>query len=228
MVSWLQKNPVVHIIAQSDMMTVMVLLLLLIMSIVCWALFFYKIIIARIKKKQLMQAVQALRTIQELEELRMFVAQWPHTLPAYFINKHLAIVKAVFEAKGIPTLTDYDKQIVQENIDQTIDELMRSEESYLSVFASFAAVSPLLGLFGTVWGLIHAFVSISEKQQADIATVAPGIAEALITTLAGIAVAIPALMMFHYLTAHLRTFEDYLLSLGQKMEWFVTKLSLRK
>ena len=67
-----------------------------------------------------------------------------------------------------------------------------------------AAVSPLLGLFGTVWGLVHAFVRIGELQTADIATVAPGIAEALITTLAGLMVAIPALVMYHYVANKIR------------------------
>jgi biopolymer transport protein ExbB/TolQ len=229
MIAWFAKNPIVHIVAQSDTMTKLILLLLLIMSIICWALFFYKVIVARIKKKQLVNALYALRSMQEIEELRTVAAQWPQTIPAYFITKNLGVIKTLVDVKGLAgSFSEYDKQILQETIDQTIDELVRNEESYLSVFASLAATAPLIGLFGTVWGLIHAFVSISEKQQADIATVAPGIAEALITTLAGLVVAIPALVMFHYLTAYVRSFESYLLSLGEKMEWMVTRLSLRK
>ena len=81
---------------------------------------------------------------------------------------------------------------------------MRTEESYLPFLFTSASVSPLLGLFGTVWGLVHAFIRISEKQSADITTVAPGIAEALITTLAGLLVAVPALVMYHYLIAQIR------------------------
>ena len=84
-----------------------------------------------------------------------------------------------------------------------VDAIVVHEESYLPFLSTSAAVAPLLGLFGTVWGLIHAFMRISEKQVADITTVAPGIAEALVTTLAGLFVAIPALIMFNYLNIQL-------------------------
>ena len=58
--------------------------------------------------------------------------------------------------------------------------------------------------FGTVWGLIHAFMGIAQQKSADISAVAPGIAEALITTLGGLIIAIPALVMFNYLTSEVR------------------------
>ncbi len=74
----------------------------------------------------------------------------------------------------------------------------------------------MLGLFGTVWGLVHAFVSISQKQSADIATVAPGIAEALITTLAGLMVAIPALVMFVYLNTMVKDIEQKSMNLADR------------
>jgi len=84
-----------------------------------------------------------------------------------------------------------------------------------------------LGLFGTVWGLVHAFIRISEKQSADITTVAPGIAEALITTLAGLLVAIPALVMYHYLMSEIRTIERQLFILADKFSFIVQKLFSR-
>ena len=94
--------------------------------------------------------------------------------------------------------------------------LMHNEE-YIAILSSSAAVAPLLGLFGTVWGLVHSFMRISETQVADIATIAPGIAEALITTLAGLIVAIPALIMFNYLHTKTRALEHGLISLADRM-----------
>ena len=73
--------------------------------------------------------------------------------------------------------------LVSNNMDRILDDMIGNEESYLPVLSTSAAISPLLGLFGTVWGLIHSFISISQRGSADIVTVAPGIAEALITTL---------------------------------------------
>ena len=79
----------------------------------------------------------------------------------------------------------------------------------MPILYSCAGVATLIGLFGTVWGLVHAFIRIGEKQAADIATVAPGIAEALITTLGGLMVAIPAYVMFHFLSVRVRALESH-------------------
>ena len=124
-------------------------------------------------------------------------------------------------------LSQQEVDVVQQHAYQTVDSLVHHEESYLSMLSTTAAVSPLLGLFGTVWGLVHAFIRISQQQQADIATVAPGIAEALITTLAGLVVAIPALMLFNYLANHMRTLEQQMLNLADKFCFVVQKLLAR-
>ena len=87
---------------------------------------------------------------------------------------------------------------------------MIESETYLPILGTSAAASPLVGLFGTVWGLIHAFVNISQEKSADIAVVAPGIAEALTTTLAGLIVAIPAMIAFNYFSNELRKQEQQL------------------
>ena len=90
-----------------------------------------------------------------------------------------------------------------------IDEIGRLD-SRLNLLASTTSVSPLLGLFGTVWGVMDAFLSIGVKGSADITTVGPGIAEALITTAVGLAVAIPALAAYNAFAAVIRKWEDRL------------------
>jgi biopolymer transport protein TolQ len=70
-------------------------------------------------------------------------------------------------------------------------------ESNLSFLASVASVSPYVGLFGTVWGIMHAFVGLSNMQQVTLATVAPGIAEALVATAIGLFAAIPAVIAYN-------------------------------
>ena len=70
-------------------------------------------------------------------------------------------------------------------------------ESHLSFLASVASVSPYVGLFGTVWGIMHAFVGLSNMQQVTLATVAPGIAEALVATAIGLFAAIPAVVAYN-------------------------------
>ncbi len=70
-------------------------------------------------------------------------------------------------------------------------------ESNLSFLASVGSVSPYVGLFGTVWGIMHAFVGLSNMQQVTLATVAPGIAEALVATAIGLFAAIPAVIAYN-------------------------------
>ena len=70
-------------------------------------------------------------------------------------------------------------------------------ESNLSFLATVASVSPYVGLFGTVWGIMHAFVGLSNLQQVTLATVAPGIAEALVATAIGLFAAIPAVIAYN-------------------------------
>jgi biopolymer transport protein TolQ len=70
-------------------------------------------------------------------------------------------------------------------------------ESNLSFLASVGSVSPYVGLFGTVWGIMHAFIGLSNLQQVTLATVAPGIAEALVTTAIGLFAAIPAVIAYN-------------------------------
>ena len=70
-------------------------------------------------------------------------------------------------------------------------------ESHLSFLGSVASVSPYVGLFGTVWGIMHAFVGLANLQQVTLATVAPGIAEALVATAIGLFAAIPAVIAYN-------------------------------
>ena len=77
----------------------------------------------------------------------------------------------------------------------------QSLESGLAVLASIGSVSPYIGLFGTVWGIMNAFIGLSEASQVSLAAVAPGIAEALIATAMGLFAAIPAVLAYNHFTA---------------------------
>lgn len=75
-------------------------------------------------------------------------------------------------------------------------------ESNLSFFATVGSVSPYIGLFGTVWGIMNAFIAIGQQKQATLEAVAPGIAEALIATAFGLLAAIPAYIAYNRYTNH--------------------------
>jgi biopolymer transport protein TolQ len=79
----------------------------------------------------------------------------------------------------------------------TYQREMDALESRLSFLASAGSVSPYIGLFGTVWGIMHAFTGLSNLQQASLASVAPGIAEALVATAIGLFASIPAVVAYN-------------------------------
>lgn len=212
-------NSLWHLIAQSDAICKGILLLLLVLSIISWALFFYKLIILNAKKKELATAIDQVNNVKSFEELLSLGYRLNNTIGGHFINRHLMFLKSLLEnakLQGRAGLNHEEREMVRENNYQVIDELVAQEESYMPFFSATAAAAPLIGLFGTVWGLIYAFVRISEKQSADIATVAPGIAEALITTLASLVIAIPALVMFVYLNTKIKRLDQQLVNLSDK------------
>jgi biopolymer transport protein TolQ len=79
----------------------------------------------------------------------------------------------------------------------TYQREMDALEARLNFLASVGSVSPYIGLFGTVWGIMHAFTGLSNLQQANLASVAPGIAEALVATAIGLFAAIPAVVAYN-------------------------------
>jgi biopolymer transport protein TolQ len=220
-------NPLWQLVSQADTISKMVLLTLLATSVICWAIFLGKLIIFRIKTKQFKLINQKLISINTTSDLITCANAAKNTAPGYFLLKNIAFLKEILKGNLDKEITEHEWELIEKNCDNTIETMILHDESYLSLLSSSAAVAPLLGLFGTVWGLIHAFMRISETQVADIATIAPGIAEALITTLAGLIVAIPALIMFNYLQTKTRQLEHHLFVLADRMIFILQHLRIR-
>ena len=90
-------------------------------------------------------------------------------------------------------LVDAANRAMRASLQREMDDI----ESSLSWLASVGSVSPYVGLFGTVWGIMHAFTGLAALQQVTLAKVAPGIAEALVATAIGLFAAIPAVLAFN-------------------------------
>ena len=90
-------------------------------------------------------------------------------------------------------------------------------DSSLSILAMIASSSPYIGLFGTVWGIMHSFIGLASVKQATIAVVAPGIAEALIATAFGLFAAIPATIAYNRLVSQVE-------EIGNKYTAFVEEI----
>lgn len=99
----------------------------------------------------------------------------------------------------------YGRDVMKDSIEEAANQVIHQLERYLSALGTIATVSPLLGLLGTVIGMIKIFNALMLQGSGNPAMLAGGIAEALITTAAGLAVAIPALVLHRYFERHIDT-----------------------
>jgi biopolymer transport protein ExbB/TolQ len=108
-------------------------------------------------------------------------------------------------------------------VDRTIDVEVARLRRGLGGLASISSSAPFVGLFGTTFGIINSFRAIGVSGQGDLATVAPGIAEALVTTAFGIFVALPAVWLFNYFTGQVDEFSVDLRHAGSEVVDHLTK-----
>ena len=226
MFGFIFKSPAWQLVAQSDLMTKFVLLFLFGLSIFCTWIVICRYINVRREKKAMKLMNSQMKRARTFHDLVAIGKEFREYAGGRFLIRSLAELKDLMQIdeeifissdeKEKTKLSQRDVEYLHILLEQSLDQVLVEEERYLPVLGTSAAASPLIGLFGTVWGLVHAFVDISQSKSADISVVAPGIAEALTTTLAGLIVAIPALIFFHYFSNELRKLEQNLWVVSDK------------
>jgi biopolymer transport protein TolQ len=188
-----QGRGLVDLLLRATLLGKFVLLVLLVFSVVSWAIIISKAVSLRRARQQTGEFLRLFQSSTRLAELHAGSATLNESpLAAVF----LAAYKALSEARAPRPSLDAITRVMQS---AAIDETTKLERS-LSWLASTASAAPFIGLFGTVVGIIIAFEGLSQAATASIQAVAPGIAEALIATAAGIAAAVPAVLAYnHYL-----------------------------
>ena len=112
------------------------------------------------------------------------------------------------------------KDVIMQNIERSLSASLDYEidkyQNSLSTLATFGSVSPYIGLLGTVWGIMHAFIGLGAAGQATLTSVAPGIAEALVATACGLFVAIPAYMFYNKFSSDVQSLENKMNKFGDE------------
>lgn len=185
---------VIDLVKQTGIVVKTVLIILLFFSILSWAVIFYKMKIYNKMKKENDRFFDIFISSKEAKEVSV-------------LSKRFELSPLASLFKGIFTEINVKQDIKNKNPSnlEIILKKYSSEEigkiqSYLGFLATTASTTPFIGLFGTVWGIMDAFRQIGIKGSASLAVVAPGIAEALITTAAGLFAAIPAVIAYNYFT----------------------------
>ena len=122
-------------------------------------------------------------------------------------------------------LTDAQLNAIQAVLESEVSCQIFKLETRIGFLATMVSLSPFLGLFGTVWGVMMAFCGIAAAGKSDFAALAPGVAGALLTTVAGLVVAIPSLIGYNFLTSSIRKFTD---ELENFVEEFMVKVKLEQ
>ena len=135
-------------------------------------------------------------------------------------------VTPIFQA-GVLAFTQLNQpsstpQVVLEGVERALQVAISEQEIQLEkglqFLATVGSVSPYIGLFGTVWGIMNAFIGLSQVQQASLSTVAPGIAEALIATAIGLFAAIPAVIAYNRFAARGQTLLTRYYAFGNELQ----------
>ncbi|EGA70618.1 TonB-system energizer ExbB type-1 [Vibrio sinaloensis DSM 21326] len=187
----------------ADWVVKAVMISLLLASIACWAVFFTKQI-------QVMFANQRTRKLLANLVVSESLTDAEHALSQHKGNE-IALITAAQHEMHMSSLgatsEDGIKERVQLRLERVQAELGRKMTSLTGVLATIGSVSPFVGLFGTVWGIMNAFIGIAKAKSTTLVVVAPGIAEALLATAIGLIAAIPAVMMYNYFTRYIAKYK---------------------
>ena len=192
-----QDLSILHLVLNASIVVQLVMLLLVVVSVSSWAAIFRKLF-----------ALRRVKTLNETFERDFWSGTSLNDLFAAAVKnaRKSGAMERIF-ASGLReyqklrerritdtgTLMDGARRAMRASFQREMDEV----ESNLSFLASVGSVSPYVGLFGTVWGIMHAFTGLANLQQVTLATVAPGIAEALVATAIGLFAAIPAVVAYN-------------------------------
>jgi biopolymer transport protein TolQ len=206
-----------EILAQTGWVARFVLLLLLIFSLISWALIFQKSgLFGRIRREsdQFLKIFRATKGIANPQGLVSAGSPFSSVYAAGYRE-----LQSQLTGSGNPTPQKLKSmQAVTVAMQLASTEEVRRVEKGMSWLATTAGVTPFIGLFGTVWGIIDAFSGLGTTGSASLRAVAPGIAEALVTTAAGLFAAIPALIAYNYFLQDIR-------DLAQRLDTFALEFA---
>jgi len=205
-------SDIVQMIFHAGTMVKFVLLLLFFLSLYSWTIIFMKLRLFRRltdENDKFMELFSSSREIQKVyAESKAFSLS---SLAKSFRAGYAEFIRSkTFQANPGDDKAYHSLDTSMEGIQRAVKKILASQTSRLEKGLTFLATtgnaSPFIGLFGTVWGIMTSFRSIGMKGSATLAVVAPGIAEALIATAAGLAAAIPAVVAFNYFSRRVRAF----------------------
>ncbi len=190
-----QDFSIITLVLHASLVVQLVIAGLLVTSVASWTVIFSKLLGLRALRGSNDAFEREFWSGKNLSDLYSAVTQKADsaTMERLFATGMREFLKLRERRLDAATQLDGARRAMRASLQRELDLI----EGNVGFLASVASVSPYVGLFGTVWGIMHAFVGLSSAQQVSLATVAPGIAEALVATAIGLFAAIPAVVAYN-------------------------------
>lgn len=205
---------ILELITHSGPVVTGVLIILVLFSVGSWAIIIYKLLQFRKAFKKTYSFINMFWESRQLDEIYEKSAKYIESPVARVFRSGYAEmirVKKKLEKKEGENYSMGDELSGMDNITRAMKRSHTAEltqlESLVPFLATTGSTTPFIGLFGTVWGIMVAFQDIGKIGSANLATVAPGIAEALIATATGLAAAIPAVIAYNFFNSKIKVLD---------------------
>jgi len=200
----------VSLFMRADLVVKSVIVLLLMASFWCWAIIFEKTFGMRRLNKRSNEFEKSFWSGSSLDELYDRISAQPRdAMSAVFVAAMREWRRSPSGTTGASAsvgLADRIERVMHITVSREMDRA----ERYMTFLATTGSTAPFVGLFGTVWGIMHSFQSIAVTKNTSLAVVAPGIAEALFATALGLLAAIPAVVAYNKLSRDLDRYANRL------------------
>lgn len=232
--SFLASGGILYAFQESTLEGKLVLLLLFVGSIFSWAVMVTKLRVVQQAKKQTRLFLEIFRA--DRQPLRIY-AEKARFEGAPLFNLYRAgcreltfqllgssEVDETFQARleGAPEISPAQMRVVSSAMERAVGETALKLESQMIILATAVSGAPFLGLLGTVWGVMDTFGGVAAAGSANLAAMAPGVSAALITTVFGLLVAIPAMFGYNFLVTSIRgmivEMDNFAVELASKFE----------
>ena len=214
----LKNNLLADTFAQAGPVVKCVLALLLLLSVICWGIVLFKYLMlrsARLNTEKFLDLFGGASSLVEVQHASQSISGSP--LQEVFSAGYRELARLLSAQQGASSdeLPSPTPKVLSaagvENVERAMikakTRVATNTEKYLTFLATTGSTAPFIGLFGTVWGIMSAFRNIGATGNANLTTVAPGIAEALIATAVGLFAAIPAVVAYNFFLQRVRVLE---------------------
>jgi biopolymer transport protein TolQ len=204
-----EKLDIYSLILQASPTVKIVLGLLIFMSLACWFVIGSKALYLSRATRRSTQFLDAFWKTARLDDVwKMTEDSAPSPVSEVFRAGYVELAKLRRQRGDQQNLAGEnqlgDIESIQRALERAKTMAVTEMENKVPLLATTASTAPFIGLFGTVWGIMNSFRNIGAKGAANLATVAPGIAEALVTTAIGLVAAIPAVMAYNFFVRRIR------------------------